>query len=131
MSRAICCSLRAASALLTACFLTSAAIGQTLEPRPLFVEGYTDNHGDRSANLKLSQKHAEAFQHALVDRGVDAQRIRAKGLGEENPAADNGDAAGRAKNQRVEVIVSAMNGQFAYASDNAEAQGGSKAKSST
>jgi len=97
----------------------------------VIVEGYTDNHGDRSAYLKLSQKHAEAFQHALVDRGVDAQRIRAKGLGEENPAADNGDAAGRARNQRVEVIVSAMNGQFAYASDNAEAQGGSKAKNST
>src|SRR4051812_21489228 len=69
----------------------------------VILEGYTDDHGDRAANVKLSQKHAGAFQHALVDRGVDAQRIRTKGLGEENPAADNGDAAGRAKNQRVEV----------------------------
>lgn len=109
-------------------------VAELLKQNPqtaLIVEGYTDNQGDRAANLRLSQKHAELFQHALADRGIEAQRVRTHGAGEENPAADNGDAAGRAKNQRVEVIFSAMNGQFAYASDNDTAQGGSKAKNST
>jgi len=96
----------------------------------VIIEGYTDNLGDRAMNLALSKKHAEAFQRALVDHGIDSQRIRARGLGEDNPAADNGDAVGRAKNQRVEVIISAINGQFAYAQDNA-AQSGAKSKSST
>jgi len=84
----------------------------------LIIDAYTDNNGARKGNQRLSEEHAKAFEKALVqDNGIDATRIRAVGHGEDNPAADNGDPDGRAKNQRVEIVFSSRDGQFAYAPD--------------
>ncbi|HET8722620.1 MAG TPA: OmpA family protein, partial [Anaeromyxobacteraceae bacterium] len=67
------------------------------------VGGHTDNVGAPEANLKLSQERAQAVMAALVQRGIDAGRMTAKGYGQTVPVADNRTEEGRAKNRRVEL----------------------------
>jgi chemotaxis protein MotB len=69
------------------------------------IEGYTDSLGDESINLALSRERAEAVKQALVERGVQAERLSAEGMGSARPIADNAVSAGRAQNRRVEVYV--------------------------
>ncbi|NCA68754.1 MAG: hypothetical protein EOM91_01400 [Sphingobacteriia bacterium] len=69
------------------------------------IEGHTDSIGDAEANLALSQQRAEAVRNALIERGVDAGRVSAEGIGQDRPIADNATAAGRALNRRVEIYV--------------------------
>lgn len=68
------------------------------------VGGHTDNVGAPDANLKLSQDRAQAVVAALVERGVKAGRLTAKGYGQTSPVADNRTEDGRAKNRRVELV---------------------------
>lgn len=67
------------------------------------IEGHTDNVGSNASNQTLSEKRAASVKRAFIRRGVDESRIMATGFGEEQPMADNGTAAGRAKNRRVVV----------------------------
>lgn len=71
----------------------------------VIVAGHTDNTGDAEMNRKLSQKRAEAVRIYLIERGVPADRLSAKGFGESQPVVPNDTAAGRAKNRRVELQV--------------------------
>ena len=83
-------------------------VAQTLNDHPnrtIVVEGHTDSRGSRSMNERLSQQRAESVRTHLISRGVDANRIRAVGLGPSRPVADNNTAEGRANNRRVEIIV--------------------------
>lgn len=68
----------------------------------LDIKGYTDSQGDAGVNLDLSKKRAHACSDYLVKKGIAASRITHEGLGETKPVADNINAAGRAKNRRVE-----------------------------
>jgi OmpA-OmpF porin, OOP family len=68
------------------------------------VGGHTDNVGTPEANLKLSQDRAQAVMAALVERGIKADRLTAKGYGQTAPIADNRTEDGRAKNRRVELV---------------------------
>jgi outer membrane protein OmpA-like peptidoglycan-associated protein len=68
------------------------------------VGGHTDNVGTPEANLKLSQERAQAVMAALVQRGVKADRLTAKGYGQASPVADNRTDEGRGKNRRVELV---------------------------
>lgn len=72
----------------------------------LQVEGFTDAVGGDAYNLKLSQDRATSTQAFLVNNGVNPANITAVGFGKSNPVADNGTAAGRAQNRRVEMVVS-------------------------
>ncbi len=72
----------------------------------LAIEGYTDTTGTPDYNLKLSQQRADTVRDFLVAQGLSADTITAKGLGQADPVADNGTAAGRKQNRRVEIIVS-------------------------
>ncbi|MDE2235805.1 MAG: OmpA family protein [Gammaproteobacteria bacterium] len=69
------------------------------------VAGYTDNTGKPAYNVTLSQRRAEAVMQYLVDHGIDAGRLSAKGYGQADPLASNTTAAGRAKNRRVELRI--------------------------
>ncbi|WP_345992830.1 OmpA family protein [Sulfurimonas sp. HSL-1716] len=67
------------------------------------IIGYTDSIGKKTDNLKLSLKRAEAVKSMLEKKGVSSERIKAVGMGEENPVADNATAKGRAQNRRIEA----------------------------
>lgn len=69
------------------------------------VEGYTDNTGSAKFNQKLSQQRADAVMQFLVSQGVPADNVTAKGYGEADPVASNSTAEGRAKNRRVQLVV--------------------------
>lgn len=71
------------------------------------IGGYTDNQGDPDANLKLSDQRANAVMAAMVASGVAADRMEAKGYGDQFPIGDNGTAEGRAKNRRTSLSVRA------------------------
>ncbi len=69
------------------------------------VAGYTDNRGSREYNERLSRRRAEEVRDYLIERGVDPDRLRARGYGPADPIADNATEAGRAANRRVELHV--------------------------
>lgn len=68
------------------------------------IQGHTDNVGKPDANMRLSEERARAVKKALVDRGVAADRMTAKGYGDTQPVADNSTDEGKAKNRRVELV---------------------------
>ncbi|MCA1979205.1 MAG: OmpA family protein [Thiobacillus sp.] len=68
------------------------------------VAGYTDSVSSAEYNLALSQRRAEAVRAYLVDKGIAADRLTAKGYGKANPVADNATPEGRFKNRRVELV---------------------------
>ncbi len=68
------------------------------------IRGYTDNTGNYENNVKLSQQRAEAVKIYLMNKFIDAARIRTKGFGPENPIAPNDTWEGRAKNRRIEFF---------------------------
>ena len=72
----------------------------------LAIEGHTDNVGSEEFNQTLSEKRAATVRQYLVDQGLDASSVTAAGFGKSSPIADNGSAAGRQKNRRVEIVVS-------------------------
>jgi outer membrane protein OmpA-like peptidoglycan-associated protein len=70
------------------------------------INGHTDNAGDDKLNKALSLKRAESVMSFLVQRGVDAARLRAVGYGEERPIVSNDDEqGGREINRRTEIEV--------------------------
>jgi OOP family OmpA-OmpF porin len=82
----------------------AAAQGVTL--RQVSVAGYTDSTGSASHNMQLSQRRAQSVLNYLKDAGLRSQNYTAQGYGASNPVASNSNAAGRAKNRRVEIRVS-------------------------
>ena len=68
-----------------------------------WVKGYTDSIGSASANQRISQRRAQSVVDYLVEQGVPARQLKAKGFGEQNPIASNKTKSGRAKNRRVEI----------------------------
>lgn len=73
--------------------------------RTILIEGFTDDRGPEEANRRLSERRAQAVRSALVQRGVAARRIEARGLGEAYPVASNANPAGRQLNRRVEILI--------------------------
>jgi len=69
------------------------------------VAGHTDNTGAASYNRGLSQRRAESVRHYLVEHGVAADRLTAKGYGPDEPVADNSTVEGRSQNRRVELRI--------------------------
>ena len=71
----------------------------------LRVSGHTDNTGSRQYNQTLSERRATSVADYLVTREVDRSRMLVQGLGFDQPIADNGSAAGRSQNRRVELYI--------------------------
>ncbi|WP_168013072.1 OmpA family protein [Halomonas salinarum] len=67
------------------------------------LEGHTDSIGSDSYNKELSQERANSVRAFLASEGIDTERMKAIGYGEEQPIATNDTAAGRAENRRVEL----------------------------
>jgi outer membrane protein OmpA-like peptidoglycan-associated protein len=71
---------------------------------PVQVVGYTDNRGKATELIAISAARAQAVYSALAERGVETKRLMVSGLGGEDPFVDNRSSAGRAKNNRVEIV---------------------------
>ena len=71
----------------------------------LIIGGYTDNTGDATYNLKLSQGRADSVVAQLGTMGIAADRLVAKGYGEDHPVGDNSTPDGRALNRRISMLV--------------------------
>jgi outer membrane protein OmpA-like peptidoglycan-associated protein len=72
----------------------------------IVINGYTDNLGTSSYNKDLSVKRAMAVANRLIQLGLAGQRITWNGFGATQPLGNNGDEEGRARNRRVEFIIS-------------------------
>lgn len=89
-----------------------AAFMKAYPKRNVMIEGYTDSTGPAEFNERLSRRRAKAVRNALVNDGINPDRITTKGYGAEYPVASNKTAAGRQENRRVEVVISGPNGHF-------------------
>ncbi len=69
------------------------------------IHGHTDSRGAHAMNMKLSKDRAAEVVKYIVGKGVDAGRLESEGFGPDKPVADNNSAAGRAKNRRVDFII--------------------------
>jgi len=70
------------------------------------IEGHTDSTGGKALNQRLSEARANAVMDYLVNNGISAARLSAKGFGPDMPIDNNRTRSGRAANRRVEVKLS-------------------------
>ncbi len=89
-------------------------LGSVLGENPeisILIEGHTDNdpysgNGQLSGNWDLSTKRATAIVNILRENNsINPENLTAAGRGEFAPIATNDTAAGKAKNRRIEVIL--------------------------
>lgn len=71
----------------------------------LSIEGHTDNTGSAEYNLMLSDARSAEVKQALVDLGIEENRLLSNGFGEEKPAYSNETEVGRKLNRRVEFVL--------------------------
>lgn len=78
-------------------------------PNAIIVSGHTDNvpisRGRFRSNWDLSAARAASVAHALLDNGVDPQRIMITGHADTQPRADNDNAENRARNRRIDITL--------------------------
>jgi outer membrane protein OmpA-like peptidoglycan-associated protein len=77
------------------------------------IVGHTDSKGSPAANDTLSLDRAGATRDWMVARGLSPINFAVAGRGARDPIADNNDEAGRAKNRRVEILISERNDKSA------------------
>ncbi len=69
------------------------------------IEGHTDNVGKAEDLLQLSEDRANAIRDFLIKKGCASNRIETKGYGAKIPINTNDSDELRAKNRRVEIII--------------------------
>jgi len=69
------------------------------------IEGHTDADGSEIYNQRLSESRANLVVAYLSENGVERKRMSAIGYGESKPIADNTTNTGKARNRRIEFIV--------------------------
>ena len=69
------------------------------------IIGHTDSTGKPEYNMQLSKRRAQSVADYLVSTGVDPNKLRVLGRGENDPIAPNDTPENRAKNRRVDVVV--------------------------
>jgi OOP family OmpA-OmpF porin len=85
------------------------AIAATMQGNPdiqlVEIQGHADERGGDDYNLKLTDDRAHAVMRYLIDKGVDASRLRATGYGETRPIDPGHNEAAWSKNRRVEFVI--------------------------
>jgi outer membrane protein OmpA-like peptidoglycan-associated protein len=71
----------------------------------LSIEGYTDSTGSNDLNMRLSMERARVVYEFRMGQGISNSRMKYQGFGPDNPIAPNDTEANRAKNRRVEVVL--------------------------
>ena len=72
----------------------------------LAVEGHTDSVGGDEYNQRLSEQRGGSVRDYLMQEGMPASSVTAKGFGKTQPVASNDTASGRQQNRRVEIVIS-------------------------
>ena len=73
--------------------------------KKFFIVGHTDNVGDFSSNMTLSENRAKAIMDELVTKcNVDANQLESYGAASLSPVTSNSTDEGKAKNRRVEIV---------------------------
>ncbi len=98
-----------ASTLQPASYASLRALAEYLAVNParhVMLVGHTDAVGDLAANIALSRKRAEAVRTRLIEvLAVNPAQLSAEGAGWLAPRASNLTPEGRARNRRVEVVL--------------------------
>jgi outer membrane protein OmpA-like peptidoglycan-associated protein len=92
----------------TGMILTQVAeILKTCPNARIAVEAHTNNDGEARGfdNMALSNDRANAIIRALVQRGIPADRLIARGRGSTQPEVPHGTPGAREKNPRIEFVV--------------------------
>ena len=79
----------------------------------VLIEGYTDSRGSHELNQDLSERRSDSVRTALIDMGINSDRIQTHGYAEEYPVASNSTASSRQLNRRVEIVLSDSSGNIA------------------
>jgi outer membrane protein OmpA-like peptidoglycan-associated protein len=85
-----------------------ASLAQILASNPdykIAVESHTDNKGTPEELQTLTQERAQAIADKLVSSGANQERVEAKGMGATLPIVANTTVSNRAKNRRVEIVL--------------------------
>lgn len=73
--------------------------------KKFFIVGHTDNVGDFTSNMTLSQERAKSVMNELISKyGVDANQLKAYGVANLSPVTSNTSDKGKARNRRVEIV---------------------------
>jgi outer membrane protein OmpA-like peptidoglycan-associated protein len=86
-----------------------ASLAEVLTGNPDYrvtIESHTDNKGTPEELQTLTQSRAQVISDRFSTLGVAGARLEAKGVGAALPVAPNTTNANRAKNRRVQVILS-------------------------
>jgi OOP family OmpA-OmpF porin len=87
---------------------TLEAVVKFMQSQPdvvLEIVGHTDSQGPDAYNMTLSEGRARAVLTFLITKGIAAERVTSKGMGESQPVANNATKEGRAQNRRVELRI--------------------------
>jgi OmpA-OmpF porin, OOP family len=77
----------------------------TGKDRKVYIVGHTDNTGDFSSNMTLSEERAKAVMNKLSSGySVDPGQMEACGVSSLSPLSSNSNEEGRARNRRVEIV---------------------------
>jgi outer membrane protein OmpA-like peptidoglycan-associated protein/tetratricopeptide (TPR) repeat protein len=71
----------------------------------IMIQGHTDDNGDDTENLKLSEARAKSVKDYLISLNIKSDRMTAKGFGETVPKLPNSSDANRAKNRRTDFVL--------------------------
>jgi outer membrane protein OmpA-like peptidoglycan-associated protein len=88
-----------------------ASLAQVLAGNPdykIAIEAHTDNKGTPEELQSLTQERAQAIADKIISFGTNQDRVEAKGMGATLPIVANTTLANRAKNRRVEIVLTPM-----------------------
>jgi outer membrane protein OmpA-like peptidoglycan-associated protein len=69
------------------------------------IQGHTDDQGDASKNITLSQNRANAVKEYLISLGININRLEAIGYGSAKPKVPNDTDENRKMNRRTEFQI--------------------------
>ncbi len=69
------------------------------------IGSHSDGRGSRQFNEVLTQQRADSVKASLVGKGIDPNRLVARGFGEERPISHPPEVEGRRTNRRIEFVI--------------------------
>jgi outer membrane protein OmpA-like peptidoglycan-associated protein len=85
------------------------AVAATLRGNPQIVfvqvQGHADERGNDDHNLQLTRDRSASVVRALVERGVERNRVQPAGYGERCPVAQGHNEAAWSQNRRVVFLI--------------------------